>query len=87
MKRTVIAVSMGDPAGVGPEIALASMADAEVWERGTPLLVGDLSVLEAVKEALGMKMRLRPVEDPADAAGSPESLPVIDLKIDRKSVV
>ena len=43
MKRTVIAVSMGDPAGVGPEIALASMADAEVWERGTPLLVGDLS--------------------------------------------
>ena len=81
MKRTMIAVTMGDPAGIGPEIALASIADPEIWERGTPLLVGDMSVLEAVRETLGMKMELRRVEDPSDAEGSPESLPVLDLKM------
>ena len=36
MNETIIAVTMGDPAGVGPEIALQGMADPEVWKKVVP---------------------------------------------------
>lgn len=81
MNRTVIAVPMGDPAGVGPEIALRSMADVEVWEHGTPLLIGDLTVLRAVKNSIGLGTELHSEENPADISGSPDNLPVLDLKM------
>ncbi|MEA4880695.1 MAG: 4-hydroxythreonine-4-phosphate dehydrogenase PdxA [Synergistaceae bacterium] len=81
MKDTVIAVPMGDPAGVGPEIALKSIADPEVWDKGVPLLVGDLTVLEAVRNRLGLKMAFRTVDENAAPSGSPDELPVVDLKM------
>ena len=81
MNETIIAVTMGDPAGVGPEIALQGMADPEVWKKGVPLLVGDLTVLEAVRKELGLKMKLQPVDENSTPSGSPDELPVLDLKM------
>jgi len=45
-----IAVTMGDPAGVGPEVCLRLMAHAPTQERCVPLLFGDSAVLERVAE-------------------------------------
>lgn len=84
MNRTVIAVPMGDPAGVGPEIAIKAMADPEVWEKGIPLLVGDRAVLEAVRERLGIEVNLCPARPGAAISGSPGSIPVMDLGIIRE---
>ena len=79
MKPIVIAVPMGDPAGVGPEIALRAIADPDVWKEGVPLLIGDLSVLQAVSRKLGLPAKLRRVNDPSGISGSPDDLPVMDL--------
>ena len=40
-----VAIALGDPAGIGPEIALKAALDARVRTRARPLLVGDLSAL------------------------------------------
>ncbi|MDK2959460.1 MAG: 4-phospho-D-threonate 3-dehydrogenase / 4-phospho-D-erythronate 3-dehydrogenase, partial [Synergistaceae bacterium] len=79
MKPTVIAVPMGDPAGVGPEIALRAIADPDVWKEGVPLLIGDLTVLKAVSEKLSLPATLRKVNEPSGISGSPDELPVMDL--------
>lgn len=84
MSRLPIAITMGDPAGVGPEIALQSLEKEQVWECGQYILVGDLNVLEAAKTKLGLSASLQPV-DPyrGKIGGSPSVIPVMDLGIVR----
>ena len=50
----VIAITMGDAAGIGPEIILKTFLGNET-ERRNLLVVGDLAVLEEVKKRLGYK--------------------------------
>jgi len=52
-KETAIAITMGDPSGVGPEIILKSFLDARVWQKGIPIVVGDYRVLKEAQERLG----------------------------------
>jgi 4-hydroxythreonine-4-phosphate dehydrogenase len=82
MSQLPIAITMGDPAGVGPEIVLRSLKTESVAECGKYLLVGDLRVLEAVKRRLGLSLSLEPVDpDGREIGGSPLSIPVVDLGI------
>jgi 4-hydroxythreonine-4-phosphate dehydrogenase len=46
MKRPLIAITMGDPAGVGPEICLRLLANATILECCIPVIFGDAAVLE-----------------------------------------
>ena len=69
-----IAVTMGDPAGVGPELCLRLLADERVREWCVPVVFGDAGVLDRVAKQLGW-----PQPDPAG---------VLDLKaIDAAAVV
>jgi 4-hydroxythreonine-4-phosphate dehydrogenase len=49
-----IAVTMGDPAGVGPEICLRLLANAEVARECVPIVFGDAGVLRRVAEKIGV---------------------------------
>lgn len=48
-------VTMGDPAGIGPEICLRLLADRAVREACRPVLLGDANVLRAVAAATGLR--------------------------------
>jgi 4-hydroxythreonine-4-phosphate dehydrogenase len=66
-----IAITMGDPAGVGPEICLRALAEPRVGEICVPIVFGDASVLERVGRELGLSTRFRIIrqkEFPAVAA-------------------
>ena len=52
--RPRIAVTMGDPAGVGPELCLRLLADAAIANECTPVVFGDAALLRRVSEKLGM---------------------------------
>ncbi len=67
MKR--IAVTMGDPAGVGPELCLRLLASTEITSLCAPIIFGDAEVLEAV----------------ANRTGLPFNTPVISLEDWRRS--
>lgn len=54
--KPVIAVTMGDPAGVGPEICLDLLADSETCAMCQPLIFGDLAVLRKAAETTGKPM-------------------------------
>ncbi|MEM7313094.1 MAG: 4-hydroxythreonine-4-phosphate dehydrogenase PdxA [Planctomycetota bacterium] len=51
-----IAITMGDPAGVGPEVCLKAVSDPRILESCTPLLFGDLSVFQAVAVKLSLDL-------------------------------
>jgi 4-hydroxythreonine-4-phosphate dehydrogenase len=62
-----IAIATGDPAGIGPEIALKAAFDGEVRKICRPLLVGDRGALEAHAAACGLNPRIDAVARAADA--------------------
>ena len=49
--RPVLGLTMGDPAGIGPEICLRALRDPAVLKRCVPVLFGDATVLARVKSS------------------------------------
>jgi 4-hydroxythreonine-4-phosphate dehydrogenase len=52
--KPVVAVTMGDPAGVGPEICLRLLGDPAVQETARCVVLGDVEILGRCAEAIGM---------------------------------
>jgi len=79
-KKPVIAITMGDPGGVGPEIILKSLNTKAVWDACRPVIIGDRGVLELAKGPLsiGTRKALSTVSDPSELAEGEAA--VIDLK-------
>ena len=50
-----IAVTMGDPAGVGPELCLRLLADADIARECVPIVFGDAALLRRVAEMIGVR--------------------------------
>jgi len=54
MKKPLIAVTMGDPAGVGPEVCLQLLANPAVLEFAVPVVFGDAGVLNECAAKAGL---------------------------------
>ena len=78
-ERPVIGVTMGDPAGVGPEIAIKVLSRGEVYGSCRPIVIGDLSLLEKTAKGLEIKTTFKALGSPRDAVGA-GSIEVVDLK-------
>lgn len=63
MSKPRIAVTMGDPAGIGPELCLRLLQNTAVREVCTPVIFGDLSVLQRVSSLLSLPFDAADVRD------------------------
>ena len=77
--RPVIGITMGDPAGIGPEILLSALARPSLYKTANPVVIGDLAVLEAARRTTGAALELSPVPGPEAARFSPGTVDVIAL--------
>ena len=75
-----IAIATGDPAGIGPEIALKAAFEREVRKICRPLLVGDRGALEAHAAACGLNPRIDAVASAADARWSEGTLALVERR-------
>src|SRR5258708_13252717 len=75
-----IAIAIGDPAGIGPEIAVKGAVGREVGGVWGPLLVGDGGALKAHATACGLALNLRCVARAADASWSDGALILLERK-------
>jgi 4-phospho-D-threonate 3-dehydrogenase / 4-phospho-D-erythronate 3-dehydrogenase len=78
-----IAITMGDAAGVGPEVIVKSLAHAEVFDFCRPLVVGDARRLRAAVRITGSPVEVRRATSPVDqaAGSSPRVADCIDLDL------
>lgn len=65
-QRPLVGITLGDPAGVGPEIILKSLREADIYEISRPLVIGDRMALERATEAAGGASKLNVVKSPAE---------------------
>lgn len=75
--KPIVAITIGDPAGIGPEISLRAAAMAPIRANCRPVLVGDLCVLESIRPATGVTLQLRCIDE-AELAAEPHE-DVIEL--------
>lgn len=66
-----IAISLGDPAGIGPEIALKAALNEQVRQLCVPVLVGDRSALETHAKACNLRPEIIEVQPEGARAISP----------------
>ncbi len=70
-----IGITMGDPAGIGPEIVVKALSDPAMYEEARPLVIGDATAIEAwVDKNPGMQLR-----ELLDVEGAGERSFVVDL--------
>ena len=50
MNKPIVGITMGDPAGSGPEITIKALADPEQYSYCRPIVVGDVKVMEQRSE-------------------------------------
>lgn len=78
-QRPVIAVTMGDGAGVGPEVTVAAVTDPEITAISKPIVIGDAQRLIQAAEILGRPVDVVAIDAVADAEDAPGRINVIDL--------
>ncbi|MCC8179471.1 MAG: 4-hydroxythreonine-4-phosphate dehydrogenase PdxA [Planctomycetes bacterium] len=75
----LVALTLGDPAGIGPEIVVKAMADEKSHALARCLVVGDAGVVEKACADASAGLRIKVVTDPADGEYRPGVLNLVDL--------
>jgi 4-hydroxythreonine-4-phosphate dehydrogenase len=78
-RKPLIALTMGDPAGVGPEVIVKAAARHDLSAFCVPLAVGDLARLQRAKEICGVTLNLVAAAAAWDVPSGPGVLAVLDV--------
>jgi 4-hydroxythreonine-4-phosphate dehydrogenase len=79
MSTPRLAITMGDPAGIGPEVAARALADPHVRKAARSVVIGDARVMAAAARLAGLDLPVRAVGRLADAGGDAGAIEVLDL--------
>ena len=78
-KRELIAIPMGDPAGIGPEITAKALANKEIYEMCKPVVIGDADVFEKAIEIVEKDLKLNIISKPSEGKFEYGTVDLIDL--------
>ena len=74
-----IAITMGDPCGIGPEVVVKALADPQVYGLCRPVVVGNTYAMEQAVGMTGLPLRINPTDDPTGAGNDPAVVDVVDI--------
>ena len=80
MNKPFVAVPIGDPAGVGPEIVVKAIASKEVFDAARCVVIGDKKVLANACKIMNVNLRIHKIENPEEGDYSEGVLNLIDLQ-------
>jgi len=66
-----LAITMGDPGGVGPEIVVKALSYARIWDSCTPVVIGCRVPVEEVMALLKLPLKLRIIKSPKESKPVP----------------
>ena len=81
MSLPTIAITMGDPSGIGPEIIMKALGRERVYELCRPLVIGDSARLRRAGQIVGSSLQVTSLETPDQARYAAHTVECIDLKI------
>jgi 4-hydroxythreonine-4-phosphate dehydrogenase len=79
----LVAVTMGDPVGIGPEITSKALCDPRIADCCRPVVYGDVDRLRNGARLTGADIRFSAVASADEAGRAPGGVPVIDPATER----
>ncbi len=77
--KPIIGITMGDPASIGPEIAIKALLNKSIYDSCNPLLVGDAVVFEAIIKRLNLNAAINIIKNVSEAQFNFGVIDVFDL--------
>ena len=78
--RPILAITMGDPAGIGPEIVAKALSHQEVYAQCRPLVTGDAAIIDKAVKLLGLPLQVHAIAQVKDARFEYGTIDVFDLQ-------
>jgi 4-hydroxythreonine-4-phosphate dehydrogenase len=78
--KPIIGITMGDPASIGPEIAIKALLNQHIYDICRPLLVGDADVFNDIIKRLNLDARITAINNVSDAKFEFGNIDVFDLQ-------
>jgi 4-phospho-D-threonate 3-dehydrogenase / 4-phospho-D-erythronate 3-dehydrogenase len=79
--KPILAITMGDAAGVGPEIIVKALTPPDEGRQYRALVIGDSRRLEEAAEIVGSPVTIRSITEPEQARFGPLTIDCIDLRL------
>ncbi len=76
--RPILAITMGDPAGIGPEIVVKAFSDDKMFRHCRPLVIGSVSCLSAVADQLNIDIKFNLLTAAKECQGISGQIDVLD---------
>src|SRR5680860_941166 len=79
MKRPIIAITIGDPAGIGAEIAVKALGNEEIYRKSKPVVIGSRCVMEDALKFIPSDLKLNVIKNTKEIKGEFGTIDLIDL--------
>ncbi len=87
-ERPIIAITMGDAAGIGPEIIVKALLSEQIYRICRPLVVGEGAIMQEAIKLVNRPLKLHSVKTVAEVESQFGTIDLLDLhNLDRKEVI
>lgn len=80
MTKPILAITMGDPAGIGAEITVKALQNAALFDACTPIIIGDYAAISDAVSFCKTGQTIRRIRTPEEVEGRFGTLDLIDLE-------
>lgn len=78
MNPPVVGITMGDPAGIGPEILIKALGFPEIFQLCKPVVIGDAQIIQKALRLLSSPLKIISVDHPSSSVPDPKTIPIIN---------
>lgn len=78
-RRPIIAISVGDPAGIGPEITAKTLALDNIYLQSCPLVIADAELMKRAIQIAGVCLEINIVQKPEDGIYKQGCIDILDI--------
>jgi len=77
--KPILGITMGDAAGIGPEIIVKALRKKEIYDIARPVVFGDKKIMERAIKIIGADLTCKAIQDPSLGGNDYGTIDVIDL--------
>ncbi|MGG3562382.1 4-hydroxythreonine-4-phosphate dehydrogenase PdxA [Neobacillus rhizosphaerae] len=79
--KPIIAITMGDAAGVGPEIIIKALENQAIFDMCNPVVIGDSTILTRAVNFVGSELKINSISETEEARYEQGTVECLDLKL------
>lgn len=79
MKKPIICITIGDPAGIGAEITVRALSKKEIYKKSKPIVIGSKSVIDDAIKFIPSNLKVNIIKNREEIRGEFGTIDLLDL--------